>query len=230
MISFVFMLLRIGQEATTISISLIGSGLGSYWIYGRIRETREFALLHIIERITAKELTTHSLETELKEIIRERDGILKDRFDHMIEACHVLDIDKSITMEEFFKLATDQMAKKLEVQPQVLLQLFLDREEESSTVLNPFLAIPHIIVDGKDHFDLLLARCREGIIFSQSISKVHTVFVIVGTKDQRTFHLRTLAAIAQIVQDPDFDKTWMAAKSIEGLRDIVLLGKRRREQ
>jgi hypothetical protein len=35
-------------------------------------------------------------------------------------------------------------------------------------------------------------------------------------------------AIAQISQDPDFDKTWHKAGTTEDLRDIVLLGKRKR--
>ena len=47
-------------------------------------------------------------------------------------------------------------------------------------------------------------------------------------KDERSFHLRALAAIAQIVQDPHFEERWMRAKTIEALRDNVLLGKRRR--
>ncbi|MCK4525766.1 PTS sugar transporter subunit IIA, partial [candidate division WOR-3 bacterium] len=57
---------------------------------------------------------------------------------------------------------------------------------------------------------------------------VNTVFVLVGTKDERNFHLRALAAIAQIVQNPHFKDRWLAAKSEESLRDIVLLGKRSR--
>ncbi|MCK4527856.1 PTS sugar transporter subunit IIA, partial [candidate division WOR-3 bacterium] len=57
---------------------------------------------------------------------------------------------------------------------------------------------------------------------------VNTVFVLVGTKDERNFHLRALAAIAQIVQDSHFENRWLAAKSEESLRDTVLLGKRRR--
>jgi len=40
--------------------------------------------------------------------------------------------------------------------------------------------------------------------------------------------LRALAAIAQIAMDPQFEKKWMSAKNEETLRDIVLLGKRRR--
>lgn len=117
---------------------------------------------------------------------------------------------------------------RLNVNPSVLLRLLLDREKESSTVLSPGLAIPHIVIDGEHTFDLLLARCKKGIMFSESTQKVQAVFMLIGTRDERNFHLRALSAIAQIVQDPHFEKKWLAAKNKEALRDIVLLGERRR--
>ena len=52
--------------------------------------------------------------------------------------------------------------------------------------------------------------------------------MLVGTRDERNFHLRALAAIAQIAQDEDFDKIWLAARNSEELRDIVLLAERKR--
>jgi L-asparagine transporter-like permease len=61
-----------------------------------------------------------------------------------------------------------------------------------------------------------------------SFIAVCIVFVLVGTKDERNFHLRALAAIAQICQQPDFDKNWLNARNTEELRDIVLLAERRR--
>ncbi|KPJ63164.1 hypothetical protein AMJ44_14700 [candidate division WOR-1 bacterium DG_54_3] len=54
--------------------------------------------------------------------------------------------------------------------------------------------------------------------------------MLLGTKDERNFHLVSLAAIAQIVQEPDFEERWMKAKNKEALRDIVLLGQRKRLQ
>jgi len=227
-IGFGFLLFEMGLDALIVSAVLIISGLFVYWFYGRIRTTREYALLHLIERITAKDLTTHLLETELKEIIRERDEITKDRFDRIIEDCIVLDMEKAMPVEELFESVAEAMSGKLKTKPPVLLKLLQDREKDSSTALSPGLAIPHIIIEGKHTFEILLARCREGVMFSEEAQKVHAIFVIAGTKDERNFHLRALAAIAQIVQNPHFEKQWLRARDIEALRDVVLLGKRRR--
>ena len=95
-------------------------------------------------------------------------------------------------------------------------------------MLNPSLAIPHVVIQGERTFEILLARSREGIAFSDHAPRVHAVFVMVGTRDERNFHLRALAAVAQIVRDPDFMRRWMAARNEQALRDVVLLGDRSR--
>ncbi|MCK4226605.1 amino acid permease [candidate division WOR-3 bacterium] len=227
-ICFGFLLFGIGGEALLIISILIGGGLFLYWFYGRVRANKEYALLYLIERITAKELTTRSLEDELKEIIRERDEILKDRFDEVIEKCTILDIDHTIKMEELFKLVATKMAVNLGVTANSLFDLLMEREKETTTAITPHIAIPHIIIKGENKFGILIARCQEGIQFSESTPNVKSVFVLIGTRDERNFHLRSLAAIAQIVQDPDFEKRWIEAKDKEALRDTVLLGKRSR--
>ena len=227
-LGFIFVIIEMGKEAHLLSFILILGGLFVYWFYGRIRANREYALLHLIERITAKEITSYSLETELRELIRERDEIVKDRFDNIVEGSAVLDIENSMQLSDFFKLVAKTMAGPLNLQPALLLKLLSDRERQSSTVLNPNLAIPHIIIEGQHTFDILLARCKKGIVFSGAEPNVSAVFVIAGTKDERNFHLYALSAIAQIVQDPDFEKKWISAKNKEALRDIILLGKRKR--
>ncbi len=227
-IGFGFIILEMGKEALFVSFLLIIAGIFVYWFYGRIRTSREYALLHLIERITAKELTSYSLEEELRDIIRQRDDIVKDRFDHIVEKCVVLNIDKAMAIDEFFNLASEQLSARLSGQAADIYQRLAAREKESSTVLSDNLAIPHIVIEGEHTFDILIARCKDGVSFSDKHSKIQAVFVIAGSKDERNFHLYSLSAIAQIVQDPNFEKRWMAATSAEALRDIILLGQRKR--
>ncbi|MGA1875629.1 MAG: amino acid permease [bacterium] len=220
------LLFGMGARALLTTLILMLGGFFIYWFYGRIRTGKEYALLHLIERITAREFVTGSLESELKEIIRERDNIIRDTFDRVIENSLILDIDRAMNLEEFMLLAAETMADRLNVEPSTLYRLLLNREKESSTVISPGLAIPHIVIEGEHIFDILPARSRQGIIFSESIPKIHAVFVLIGTQDERNFHLRALSAIAQIVQDPQFEKRWLAAKGSQALKDIVLLGGR----
>ncbi|MGB3194064.1 MAG: amino acid permease, partial [Phycisphaerae bacterium] len=200
-VGFAFIILEMGEGAFLISALLIAAGFAIYWFYGRARTERESALLHLVQRLTAKELVTGSLEAELKEVIRERDDIVLDRFDRLIEHSTVLDLEQGMSMEEFFRLVAERLAGRLKVPAPVLLERLLARERESSTVLSPGLAIPHVIVEGEGMFEVLLARSRQGITFAKDAQPVRSVFVLVGTRDERNFHLRALSAIAQVVQE-----------------------------
>ena len=49
-----------------------------------------------------------------------------------------------------------------------------------------------------------------------------------GSSDKRNLHLKILAAIAQIIQNPEFEKKWLKAKNEKELRNIILLAERER--
>jgi basic amino acid/polyamine antiporter, APA family len=225
---YIFLIFEMGREAVISGITLVTCGLFIYWFYGKVRSSKEYALLHLIERITAKELTTRNLEDELKEIIRDRDGIIGDKFDTIIENCLVLDIPDPIDLNQFFEMSSEKLAPRIGIDKEKILTLLNKREEENSTIIAPGLAIPHIIVEGENKFDILLVRCKPGIVFSEKFENIDTVFILAGTKDERNFHLRALSAIAQIIHDHAFRPKWLAASDIEDLRDVILLGRRKR--
>jgi APA family basic amino acid/polyamine antiporter len=227
-ISLAFLLFEMGSEPLIISCVLIVLGIFTYWFYGRIRASKEYALVHLIERVTAQELTSLNLENELKHIIRERDEIVMDRFDHLVEQCPVLDIEGPAIIEECFRLIAVELSARFDMNEKEITACLFNREKDISTALSPFLAIPHLVIPGKNRFDILIARCKQGVRFSSEAPTVKAIIVLIGTQDERNFHLRSLAAVAQIVQHPDFERRWLAAKNIGQLRDIILLGQRKR--
>jgi APA family basic amino acid/polyamine antiporter len=228
-LGFGFLLFEMGGAALLTSAGLVVAAFLVYWFYGRGRARGESALLHIIQRLTARELVTRSLESELKDIIRERDAIVRDRFDRLVEKCMVLDLQSAMDYRLFFSRVADELAPRLGVDRDVLHWSMLEREAETTTALTSWLAVPHVVIEGEGMFEILIARCREGIRFSEAAPSVESVFFIVGTKDERTFHLQTLAAIAQIAHEPGFEQRWNAARDEEALRDLVLLGRRQRQ-
>lgn len=223
---FLILVYEMGLEAILVSLGLGFLGFLTYWFYGKKKTESEYALLHLIERITNKQFLTGELESELKDIIRERDDIVKDRFDNLVEDRCVLDIEQKVNKEELFKIIAKKVSEKLDITDQTIYDLLTAREAESSTALTEFLAIPHIIIEGEKTFEMLIIRAKKGIELSEDHKDIKAIFVLLGTKDERNFHLRVISAIAQIVRDPDFEKRWMDAKNPENLRDVILLGKR----
>ncbi len=226
--AFIFLLIDMGYQALSLSAAIISAGLLLYFIYGRRRSLKESALLHLIERITNKELTGYNLEAELREILHQRDDISLDRFDRLIEKSPVLDLKGPIEVDDFFQKASARLANETGMEKNALLILLQAREMETSTAISPFLAIPHLIVEGHNKFNILLVRCKEGIKFSEENESIKAVFILLETKDERNFHLKSLFAIAQIVQNEEFEERWLAARNERALADILLLGVRKR--
>ena len=121
------------------------------------------------------------------------------------------------------------LGPRVNTPPQTLYRLFLERERASSTVIEPGLAIPHVVIPGEHVFDIALVRSRGGIDFGELQAPVKTAFVLIGSLDERNFHLRALMIVARIVKTPEFEKRWLAAQGEQALRDLVLLAERSRE-
>ncbi len=194
----------------------------------RRRLIKASARIHTVERIIPEELRDNTLRDELREIVVEQRGIVEDRFDRLIKKCEILDIDHSISLKEMFETVSAMLFRRVGIDNKTLFNLFMEREKQISTVIAPGLAIPHVIARGIQEFDILMVRCKEGVIFPGVSGGIHTVFVLVGPPDERNFYLRALAAIAQIVQDKDFDKNWLKARDIEELRNAILSAERKR--
>lgn len=227
-IGYGFLIYNMGKDTLLITAIFILCAVLWYLFYVRQRISKESALMYVVERITDRKIVTDSLRDELREVVKERDEIIEDKFDKLVKDALILDFDEKIHFDDFIKIAADKLSQRTGLKPKNLIALFIEREKQSCTALRPGLAIPHIIISGKKKFDVLLVRAKQGIIFPDASDPVHIVFALVGTQDMRNSHLRALMAIAQITQRHDFDKKWLEARKIEDLRDIMLLGKRQR--
>ena len=180
-------------------------------------------MMKLVERITARELASPSLENEIEQIISGKDVVEKDRFEDLVETCTIMDYEKSSSMKSLFKTAAKVMAKESgELSNSEIYAKLIEREKSSSTALSPFFAIPHIVVEGKEKFQMMIVRSRKGIKFSEEAEAVHSIFFLLGSMDQRHFHLVVLSSLAQIVQHPDFEKNWLSTPGTEGLRKLIL--------
>ena len=207
--------------------------LAGVWYIGYVenRIDRESAFVYLVKQITDSHIVPRAgLEDELRHIALERDGVALDRFDHLVKEAEILDIKESISYKELFHRVSDVLSKRFDVPSDHLYEHFIAREKESSTVIHTGLAIPHVVIDDGEHlFDIVLVRCKEGIIFDEIHHPVQTAFVLIGSPDERNYHLKVLMNVAHIVQEPGFMDRWLAAPDIEHLRDVVLLSGRKRD-
>ncbi|MCK4859117.1 MAG: amino acid permease [Candidatus Omnitrophica bacterium] len=224
-----FLLIEMGTFIVFLTTVFLLLAFIWYKVYVQKRASTDSALIYVLERLVSKdkELTSDSLLSELKDIVIERDEVVEDRFHKLIEQSKVLDIEKPLKAEDFFKEISVFLSKDVHAQSQDLFKKFSEREKESTTVIRDGLAIPHIIIEGKNIFKIVLVRAKAGIIFPED-KLAHIIFVLVASQDERNLHLKVLAAIAQITQSAEFDKKWLTASNEEELKNIILLAERRR--
>ncbi len=228
-IAYGVLIIDMGLVPLLITAGFIGLSAAWFWLYVYRRVSRASAVMHVVERVTDRELKTVTLENELRDILLERDDIVEDRFDQLIRECEILDIQGEENAEKIFRQVSAILAGRLGTDEFVLFEKFLHREAEGGTVVQPGFAIPHIVVEGENKFDILLVRARDGINFPHAPDPVRIMFVLAGSKDERNYHLRALMAIAQIAQEKHFEQRWLAARDTQGLRNLILLSTRKRD-
>jgi len=228
-IAYGALIIDMGRVPLLITGGFVAISAAWFFFYVRQHVSRASAVMHVVERVTDHELKTVTLENELRDILLQRDDIIEDRFDQLIRGCEILDIQGKVRSEKVFRDVSKILEGRLDISEYVLFEKFLHREAEGGTVVQPGFAIPHIVVEGNNKFDILLVRARDGIEFPDTPEPVKTMFVMAGSRDERNYHLRALMAIAQIAQERDFEKLWFAARDTAGIRNLILLSARKRD-
>lgn len=216
------------------TISLILSGLFFivsvlwYFIYRKGGVYQKSALITIVERVTDKSIAGKGLHDELAKIIIERDDIIEDRFDKLLKDAKIIDVKGSIDHNHLFNLIAEGFEDRINLSKEEILNKLKEREVQSTTVMNPDLAIPHLVFEGNKGFEMVILRARNGVEYSEEFDSVKMIFALAGTNEERNFHLKALMAIAQIVQNPEFMEKWNQARSTDELRNLILTTKRSR--
>ncbi|MFO7916192.1 MAG: amino acid permease [Candidatus Krumholzibacteriales bacterium] len=232
-----YLLLIVSMGAFTILVAVIFAAVSLLWyfFYSRKRARRKSAFVSMVEEVIAPEFRVNDreLEAELLDILIERDEIVLDRFDRIIQESPVIDLNRPMTRDEVFSVIAGIVSERWGIDREKLEEKFRMREEGASTLVYPGVAvphaIPHVVVEGERLFEIVLVRNRAGIKWNSEGETVKTVFALIGSADERNFHLRALMFIAQILQDPDFHDEWSRARDEKELRSVILLAKRRRD-
>jgi basic amino acid/polyamine antiporter, APA family len=225
---YAFLIAEMGLVPLLATAGFIAAASVWYVAYVQHKIDREAAVIYLVKTILSRHIRRTGLEDELVQISLERDEVEADRFDKLVRRAPILDIDEQVDARDLFRRIGEALSERLDQTPDRIRDLLLEREGESSTMIQPGLAIPHVVAEGENIFELVLVRCKEGIVFSDLHPPVHTAFVLIGSPDQRNFHLKALVAIAHVVQEPGFRDRWMEATNAEQLRDLVLLSGRAR--
>ncbi len=159
---------------------------------------------------------------------------MADDVDRLLDTAEIIDYDQGGAAEDCFHHVAGPLADRIGgIDARELTRLLLEREKMDSTVVAHGVALPHVLVDGENVFELVVVRSRTGVDMPSEGDDnedhlAHALFISVGTRDMRSRHLKTLSAVAQIVKDESFEQRWMDAPDIDSLRGILRGARRKR--
>jgi len=232
---YAFLISRMGTVPLVITGGFFVLSILWYFVYARKHVAPTSAFVRMVGNLTDQELVAEHcpLEGELLSILRERDEVEDDRFDTIIRKAIVLDYGETVSRDVLFRDMSEALAKRWSLDPRSIEDKLKVRELDSSTLIYPGVAIPHaiphVIVDGHNLFDIVLVRNKFGITWNEEGEVVYTAFGMVGSKDERNFHLKALMFIAQVLQDPEFHSLWTRARTEQEFRSVILVARRRRK-
>lgn len=219
---YLLLIIMLGWEKILVGLGFVGIGLTWYFIYAYGRIKREYALLHVAERVMGEEQTEYLLDEELREILISRDRIHKSRFIEKIADSLVIDLNFFPPPHDLSKKLAFSFSERLDISEKVLLKEITKEDRSAHMMLMPNFVILSYQIEGRDIYDMALIRAKRGSIFSEDSPPVHTAFVLVFSKDERDFYLNSLMWIMKSCETADFLKDWKKAKGTKGVRNLML--------
>ncbi len=107
---------------------------------------------------------------------------------------------------------------------ETILASLHDREEQRSTGIGGGIAIPHAFSDDIEEVTAIFGRSTGGIEFGAlDNAPVHYIVLFLVPREQYTLHLRTLAAIAKILNSAEVRNRLSEAGSVSEILDVLAL-------
>lgn len=111
------------------------------------------------------------------------------------------------------------------ISSEVVLSAIEEREAAAQTLVSSDFALPHAFIDWEGDFRVVMGRSRTGVDYGvptgQKVQLI--VLLVIGRKLQQT-HVEVLAALAELLKQPEFRDSLIQAKNARAI-DLLLLAK-----
>lgn len=223
-----WLITQMGTAPTLFAVGMVVLGVIWYFAYANKRIDRGGAILHVFARLGQRRF--EGLDLELREIMKDRGLRANDPFDEVVATSDILEAGEDATFEEMTARVASRFAAQLSISEEEIKTLFLDGTRVGATPVTHGVALPHIRVTGIDRPYLVVVRSRRGLGIevgeamgvSDAHRDVHAVFYLVSPIEDPALHLRLLAQLAGCVELDGFKEAWLAARSHQALREVLL--------
>lgn len=216
------LIFQMGWLAIVFTMAVTVAGIAWYHLYARERLEREGALYHVFERLGRQRY--RGLESELREILKEKGVRDEDPFEEVVVRAPVRDFDTPHTFAEAATVAAELLGADLGLPSDAIRQSFVEEARIGATPVSDHAMLPHFRTDEAEGHRLVIVRSRDGVPVHDHAGdhRVRALFFLVSPHRNPGQHLRILAQIAARVDADDFLERWLSAQNEAELRETLL--------
>ena len=222
-----FLISEMGTLAIVFTGVVVLVGVGWYFYYART-VPREGAIFHLFARLGKQRYD--GLDRELQTILEEK-GVGHDTaFDRLVAGSEVIHLDTPRPYREVVEEVSNRLADEYSLSTDTLRHGFLEGAPYSAVSVTHGAALPYCRLDGIEEPKMVMVHCQSGIcvdledeIEELDLSEpVYAFFFLVSPKDDEGEHLRTLATLANRVDEKQFLVEWRAASNEQEVKESLL--------
>lgn len=222
------LIIEMGQLPLLFSLGLVALCVFWFFAYAKDRVVRRGAILHWFERLGRERFD--ELESELREILRDKGLRPDDPYEVIVERAPILDLAAGTTFAAVIDAASEQLAVRLpRTIDEISATLHLGARA-GETLVEHGVALPHFRVPGLALPVLVVVRVAGGAEVpighgqpgATATREASAFFFLVSAEEDPSQHLRLLAKLASLVIDgEEFMADWRAADSADQLRALL---------
>jgi len=218
-------------EMGTLAIVFTGVvvlfGIGWYFYYAR-SVPREGAIFHLFDRLGRQRYD--GLDRELQTILEEK-GVGHDTaFDRLVAESDVLHLDTPEPYRDLVEDVSARLADDYGISTETLVHGFSEGAPYSAVSVSHGAALPYCRLDGIDEPKMVMVHCQSGICVNleddledlDASEPVYAFFFLVSPTDDEGEHLRTLATLANRIDEEQFLVEWRAATDEQEAKESLL--------
>jgi basic amino acid/polyamine antiporter, APA family len=210
-----------------------------YRYYVRPKVPRRGAIYGLFRRLG--ELHDEGVDEELWSILQERGASEGDSFDELIARAEVIDLSRTVQLEEVTAQVVEVLAGRLGLPPDELANHMDLAVSRGIVPERAPAAIYDLLVEGIEHSEVVLVRAKRGVQVAgagrfpgagtvnsepSESGRVSALLFLITPEGLTTQHLRLLAQLVSMVEIPGFRRAWRRAGDDQELLETLLRDER----
>jgi basic amino acid/polyamine antiporter, APA family len=225
-----WLIMEMGWLSSLASAGVVGFGIVWYYRYARPKINRSGAVHHVFERLGR--YCHPGLQTEFREILKEKGLREDDPFDDIVERAYVIDVTNGKEFEEIVNRASELLARRIPLEPENIAGRLIDTGRYGGAPISQGMALLHFRSAAVKRSEMAIARSRGGVcVFlppddpSQpqvNSCNVFGIIILVSPEKNAAQHLRILAELAAQAENPSFIDALQRIENPRKLKEIIM--------